>query len=1091
MKQKLKEFFQRKNSVVATELKECRRAFIEALEFLQKTPLQKDDKMIKLVRLPWFLVLGTPNTGKSTLIRKSELDFIYTQKFVSSQPQTQHVDWWLTRDAIFLDVAGKYFAPAPTTEDEHDQRFTSLLSLFKRYHRKQPVRGLILTTSLSELLQPEEIKHQEAAVRDQRLTKLCHSLKYPEQIPLQVLITQSDLISGFNEYFANLNNEERKSLLGVTFPIEVCETEDTYLQHFATEWNALIKRLHQHALERLRSVTDLEQRALIQHFPLQLETLKSTIQALIYDCVTAKRTSGYYLSGIYFLSSLQQGQPLDAFATLFQDNYNTVSLASTMPAFEGQPYFIDRALLQSTHLPTIPPTMSAAYEWMRKCTYYSFFAACGFFVLFCSYTLIQELKDEINRINSAEKALTEYNLLVTQLGDTNEAPLEQLILPLNSLANAEKLLTANGDYDWLTWFGLSSPTKLEHKTNKAYQHALQTLLLPQLREVVAEQLSSGQITFPSQLYSTLKTYLMLGNPELLDKPWIMHWVEEYWHQSNPQTPELLPQILGHVEAALESQQSKVSLNSQLVSQTRAKLYALPTPQLTYALLLAKATGHQQPGILLINDPKNNFFQGVENEIPYFFTKAGYETVFAKELPQATQSALTGDWVLGRPPVQHLKQAWTMPSLVQQTRVLYLSDYAEIWQKSLNELQLAHLSNLSQLIDLLTYLTSKESPIGELMKTVQYNTGFLTQEAMANPYLAAQIAPALQQFQGLSDLLRTNMVPVDPNFKAMAKSESPWQRLVQQFAQLKLTLFAVAHSQNPGQAAFDLSIDRINHPNELDVFNQLTMTANQLPPPVNLWCQQAGNQGFELLLATTQNYINSVWVNAVLPTYTAQLHNRYPLVHGAPLDASVSDFSLFFAPHGILDQFFSTYLSPFVDQETDPWTLKQRSGISLPLSPEMLAALQQVYRISHEFFPTESNEFSVPFKLIPVAFTPDIKQFNLQLDDKLYTDVNAQPKPIVINWGPQQPLSNIRYDIISSTDNPVNATYKGPWALLKMLENNYLEEDAQANHYQLTLTINGHTATYEIIPERPEHPFAFAAQPDLTLPQSLWTEAATG
>ncbi len=1081
----LKAKFGKPEVVIVEELKNLRRHFRKAMDFLQQTPLKQDEKTQRLIHLPWFLVVGTPGCGKSTLLRKSGLEFIFTQKFPILQTTTAHCDWWLTKEGVFLDIAGKYLALAVNTEDKQNHRFHALVKLLHRYHRKRRLRGIILTLSLNELLHLGA-DHEHFKQLQTNLTKLTRKLSQFEQVPLQIVITQTDLLAGFNEYFADFTEANREASFGVPFPPDVNATLDTCLQHFDIRYREFLLQITHHLVNCLHNQDDASKRALLQHFPLQMEQLKLPLASLLTFLFNkTKRSLPFYISGIYFVSSLQQGQAIDCFQNLFQENFGTVAVTKPQPLVEGQTLFIQRPFINCPQLPLLKQSSWQVYPWMVKGVHYSYYFSLALLASLSLYLWLDQLQLEVTNVHEAEMSLAQYNISLQELGNTDSAPFEQVILPLNALARAQTLLNERRGW-WLPLFRSENPQKINETSQRVYEHALQTLLLPQLREIVAEQLSSGQINFPSQLYATLKTYLMLGDPKRLDPNWILRWANDYWQQSNPQSPELLPQLLDHLKNALKTQQTKVGLNNQLIAQTRAKLYALPPAQLTYALLLSESNVEPGPSLSLFAQSKKPFFLAQQPEIPYFYTKKGYEDTFLQKLPIATQTALTGDWVLGRPPIVYPQQNVTLTDIKQQTRTLYLSDYAEVWQNALTKLELTKFSHLGQLIEFIAYLTSQKAPMTNLVDIVNQNTEFLANESMANHLLSARIGMYNQQFLNLVDL---NHNPYQKFTSPALQVITPWQRIQNQLKELQTTLMIVTRAKNPGQAAYQISQYRMSHPNETDIFNQITVTAAQLPPPLKQWLQQLGNQSWSLLLSTTQNYVNALWLNEIQSFYASQLENRYPLSRTSTVDASVNDFTQFFAPQGIFDSFFRIYLAPFVNMETQPWSLKQRDGLALPLSQESLQQFNQIYQMQQQFFPSGAPQFMISFKLVPIAFTPEITRFNLQVDDQVWQDISEKSKELTFNWSATQPLSHIRYEVMSSTDEPVSASFNGPWALLRMIDSSSVQASPEPNSYEIVLTANNHAAKFQIITLQKNSPFAPDVPTHISLPQNLWWSAA--
>ena len=74
-----------------------------------------------LYDLPWYMIIGPPGAGKTTVLVNSGLNFPLAEKFGKEALRgvggTRSCDWWFTDQAVLLDTAGRY-----TTQDSNQQR---------------------------------------------------------------------------------------------------------------------------------------------------------------------------------------------------------------------------------------------------------------------------------------------------------------------------------------------------------------------------------------------------------------------------------------------------------------------------------------------------------------------------------------------------------------------------------------------------------------------------------------------------------------------------------------------------------------------------------------------------------------------------------------------------------------------------------------------------------------------------------------------------------------------------------------------------------------------------------------------------------
>src|SRR5206468_731221 len=121
-----------------------------------------------------------------------------------------------------------------------------------------PINGVLVTTSVSDLLQ------QSAAERDlhaqalrTRVQELYQALGL--RIPVYVLVTKSDLLAGFSEFFSALGKEERAQAWGFALPYG---NEGLDPASMTAELQRLERRLYDRLPERLEEERDAPRPAL-------------------------------------------------------------------------------------------------------------------------------------------------------------------------------------------------------------------------------------------------------------------------------------------------------------------------------------------------------------------------------------------------------------------------------------------------------------------------------------------------------------------------------------------------------------------------------------------------------------------------------------------------------------------------------------------------------------------------------------------------------------------------------------------------------------------------------------------------------------
>src|SRR5262249_39020130 len=118
--------------------------------------------------------------------------------------------------APFRDTAGRY-TTQQSDRDVDAAAWQSFLALLKKSRPRRPINGVLVTMSVSDLLQ-QSAAERESHARALR-TRVQELYQTPGlRIPVYVLVTKSDLLAGFSEFFANYGKEERAQAWGFALP---------------------------------------------------------------------------------------------------------------------------------------------------------------------------------------------------------------------------------------------------------------------------------------------------------------------------------------------------------------------------------------------------------------------------------------------------------------------------------------------------------------------------------------------------------------------------------------------------------------------------------------------------------------------------------------------------------------------------------------------------------------------------------------------------------------------------------------------------------------------------------------------------------
>jgi type VI secretion system protein ImpL len=346
------------------EVAELNKRFKDASDILKKTRFSSTEKggffsgfsKQYVYQLPWYAFIGAPGSGKTTALINAGLTFPLAEQFgkaaIRGVGGTRNCDWWFTNEAVLIDTAGRY-----TTQESNQSidkaEWQGFLGLLKKFRPRQPLNGVLLTVSIADLLQmTAQEREVHAATLKARLNELREGLGV--QFPVYVLVTKTDLLSGFTEYFLNYTREERAQVWGCTLPYTPDRTEPIAVREsFAREFDLLYKRLNDGMHQRLLDEPDLSRRALSYTLPQQLVGIRDVLSRLLASVFSeSKFAEQPVLRGVYFTSGTQEGTPFDRVLGAMQRTFRVQSKvrAAEVAAGSGKSFFL-QDLLQKVIFP--------------------------------------------------------------------------------------------------------------------------------------------------------------------------------------------------------------------------------------------------------------------------------------------------------------------------------------------------------------------------------------------------------------------------------------------------------------------------------------------------------------------------------------------------------------------------------------------------------------------------------------------------------------------------------------------------------------------------------------------------------------------
>ena len=298
----------------------ARRARLDELRKSFETGLEKFRAAGKsLYSVPWYVLIGEPGSGKTEAVRHCGVGFPPgLQDELQGAGGTLNMSWWFTNQAVILDTAGRLLfedvEPGSTSE------WQEFLKLLKKSRPNCPVNGLLVVIPVDSLIKDTD------EVLDSKAIRLAGQLDTIQKLlgvrfPAYVVITKSDLVNGFREFFDRTDDPRAANqILGWSNP----DPLDTPFRPTLVDEHlrAVESRLGRRRLGLLidpvntdnASKPRIDQVDALYAFPESLSRIAPRLRRYLEKMFVAGDWSArpLFLRGIYFTSALREGAALDA-----------------------------------------------------------------------------------------------------------------------------------------------------------------------------------------------------------------------------------------------------------------------------------------------------------------------------------------------------------------------------------------------------------------------------------------------------------------------------------------------------------------------------------------------------------------------------------------------------------------------------------------------------------------------------------------------------------------------------------------------------------------------------------------------------------
>lgn len=295
--------------------------------------------------LPWFIMLGEPSSGKSSLIDRSNQDMFATENdYVSKNGSRQAapIRFWINNNAVVADVSGRIFFDS--WFEGSNAQWRAIINNLRNKHKNFPLSGIVITVPVDSLIADDEalIKKKAYLIRNE-VNRLLNGLGM--SLPCYFVVTKIDVISGFREYFSNVDEEIKDAELGWKNSNHIYNEAE-----FDEFWKEFISKLRLGRNNLMLSSNNFKQEedrfdktSKIYMFPENINETSNNLELYLKIIFDQKKmysfNSNLMLEGVYFTSAKDEGYSLSKhFAKLHNKSIDDAPMAESL--MERQGFFI-------------------------------------------------------------------------------------------------------------------------------------------------------------------------------------------------------------------------------------------------------------------------------------------------------------------------------------------------------------------------------------------------------------------------------------------------------------------------------------------------------------------------------------------------------------------------------------------------------------------------------------------------------------------------------------------------------------------------------------------------------------------------------
>jgi len=1073
-----------------------------------------------LYELPWYVIIGAPGAGKTTALLNSGLDFPLAKSLgkgaVKGVGGTRNCDWWFTNQAVLIDTAGRYTTHDSDAESDRAE-WRGFMALLKKSRSLQPINGVLLTVSVTELLDstPAERRRHVETLRH-RLDELREDLGLA--VPVYLLVNKCDLLSGFDEYFASLERSGREQVWGFTLPWQADDAGSqgrTDVGEVTTRELALLRqRLHAGLADVLLAEPELARRTRIHSFTQQFALLCEAVQELGAQLFADSRFSAApLLRGMYFTSATQEGTPLDRVIRVMGAAQAASTSTATAPRGSAKSYFLTELLGKVVFAEAHLVGHNRRADRRSRLLHLGAYAASGLLLAAGATAWLLSYRNNESYLAEVNDKVERLALTLHTLPSSIDGNVYPLLAPLTAAQTTPDSVHFRADTPARNWtYGLFQGDKLKAGVRPLYEHLLRTRLAPTIEARLESLLRTVALEDLEFSYEILKAYLMLHDRARFDGEAFKAFVLADWDYNLPpgaarQERDALER---HVEALikLDGMQAGKPMDTALVEATRARLTQFSFEERTYRRLVRALAQHSLPdfsigAVLGPSAPtllRRASGQPLTSGVPALYTWRGYHDLFAPQVAQVVRYVGRDDaWVLGKSSISasELARAIASGELELAVKRLYMWDYVAAWERFIDDIDLVKPATLAQATELVRGLAAVDSPLTRLMQAIVHETTLLKPTpagSTADASLLERGRRSLQSTQtDVARMIGPNLLPahikpedrpeliVDNRFEALRRtvgsadgggSGTTLADTLRDLSELHLLLSSVEAARIGGHA-----------PPVSDLPTRLKAQASRLPLPGKRLLETLADTGNTLVARQVRTARSAQMTGIVTRVCRDTVEGRYPLRTGAAREVASEDFARLFGPGGVMDGYFQRELVSLVNTSSSPWRLipgaqggRKDSGA--------LAQFERAAVIKDVFFRSGDGP-AVTIAITPLEMDGSITRMQLDIDGQTLRYQHGPRVSHTVRWPGTRGSRQVRLSLEPVLEGGTNSLLlEGPWALHRLFDKATIVPGHSPERFQATVDIGGRKVRLEVVSGSVKNPFALREMREFACPAGL-------